>query len=139
MDSIVGVVLFTVVFWISLLWIFSSQYFFPLQSRMDRVFKKNIRKMFYMFFDNAFLSIFLFFISIISLAVSVFAFLLMPGVTFVLILTNSALKLRLLKYDYLEENPNSNPKKLPWDTLLLEEKKRVGKRTLRGMIFPWKE
>lgn len=139
MDSILGVVLFTAVFWFSLLWIFSSQYFFPLQSRISREFKKNMRKMFYIFFDNTFLTIFLFIISIAALIISVFAFLLLPGITFLLILTNTALKLRLLKYDYLEDNPNANPKKVPWDALLMDEKKRVGKRTFKGMIFPWKE
>ena len=138
-ESIFGVVLFTIVFWISIIWICSSQYFFPLQSRMDKIFKKNLRKMFYMFLDNAFFTILLFFITILSLALSFFTFLLIPGIAFVMILLNTGLKLRLLKYDYLEENPDANPKKIPWDTLVTEERKRVGKRTLKGMIFPWKD
>jgi hypothetical protein len=44
-----------------------------------------------------------------------------------------------MKYDYLEENPRADRKHIPWETLLREERERVGKRTLKGMIFPWKE
>ena len=49
------------------------------------------------------------------------------------------MKLRLYKYDYLEENPDAKRNDIPWDALLIDERERVGKRTLRGMIFPWKE
>ena len=45
----------------------------------------------------------------------------------------------MYKYDWLEANPEANRKKIPWDALLMDDKERVGKRTLRGMIFPWKE
>ena len=139
MESIYGVILFTIVFWVSIIWVCAAQYFFPLQSRIDKIFKKNIKKMFYMLFGNSMFTIVLLIISILIIAISIFTFLLIPGITFVMILLNTALKLRLLKYDYLEENPNVNPKKIPWDTLLEEERKSVGKRTLKGMIFPWKD
>ncbi len=139
MDSIYGVILFTIVFWVSIIWVCAVQYFFPLQSRMDKIFKKNIKKMFYMLFGNSIFTIILLIMNIFIIAISFFTFFLIPGITFVMILLNTALKLRLLKYDYLEENPNANPKKIPWDTLLEEERKGVGKRTLKGMIFPWKE
>jgi hypothetical protein len=29
--------------------------------------------------------------------------------------------------------------RVPWDALLAEDREQVGVRTLRGMIFPWKE
>ena len=139
MESIYGVILFTIVFWVSIIWVCAAQYFFPLQSRIDKIFKKNIKKMFYMLFGNSTFTIILLIISILIIAISIFTFLLIPGITFVMILLNTALKLRLLKYDYLEENTNANPKKIPWDILLEEERKSVGKRTLKGMIFPWKD
>ncbi len=52
---------------------------------------------------------------------------------------NSALRLLIFKYDWLEENPDAKRKDVPWYELLIDEKERVGKRTLKGMIFPWKE
>jgi len=51
----------------------------------------------------------------------------------------AALKLRLKKYDYLEENPEANRKQIPWDALLIDERNKVGPRTFKGMIFPWKD
>jgi hypothetical protein len=39
----------------------------------------------------------------------------------------------------LEENPDANRRKIPWDALLIDEKDRVGSRSIRGMIFPWKD
>ena len=52
---------------------------------------------------------------------------------------NVALKLRMYKYEYLEKNPNAKRKDIPWETLLAEEKEYLGKRTLKGFIFPWKD
>ena len=63
----------------------------------------------------------------------------LPGLTTVLLWANVGLKLRLIKYDYIESHPDANRKQIPWDALLVDEKERVGKRTLKGMIFPWKE
>ena len=71
--------------------------------------------------------------------VSIFTAFLFPGFGGLLVWHQAAMRLRLYKYDYLEENPGANRKKIPWDGLLVEEKEKVGKRTLRGMIFPWKE
>jgi hypothetical protein len=56
-----------------------------------------------------------------------------------LIWLQAGFKLRLLKYDYLENDSDANRKRIPWDALLIDERERVGKRSLRGMIFPWKE
>jgi hypothetical protein len=77
--------------------------------------------------------------SVAVLALSAFTALLIPGITGLLIWHQVALKIRLCKYDYLEENPDANRRQIPWDALLIDDRERVGKRTLRGMIFPWKE
>jgi hypothetical protein len=73
------------------------------------------------------------------LVASLFTALLLPGISSILLFWNTAFKLRLYKYDWLEQNPGSNKKSIPWDALLVEDRERVGKRTLKGMIFPWKE
>ena len=102
-------------------------------------FKKNIKKIFLIFFDNTFFSLGVFIGSVVILAASSFTAFMLPGVGTIVLWVNAALKLRLYKYDYLEAHPEANRKKIPWDALLIDEKERVGKRTLRGMIFPWKE
>ncbi len=139
LKSVAGPLAVAVLFWVTVGWLFASQYFFPIQSRLDRKFRKIFRKTFLVFFDNPWFSIGLFICSVIVLAVSFFTALLLPGLSSILLLWNAAFKLRLYKYDWLEQNPGSSRRNIPWDALLVEDRERVGKRTLKGMIFPWKE
>ena len=62
-----------------------------------------------------------------------------PGVSGISLSQQVAMKLLMFKYDFLEEHPNTPKKQLPWEELLFDERERVGKRTFKGMIFPWKE
>ncbi len=139
MKSIFGPVAFSFLFWLTIVWILSIQYFFPIQSRLDKNFKKIMKKMFLLFFDNFAFSIGLFIGSVFILAISAFTAFLLPGIGTILLWLNVALKLRLYKYDYLEEHPDTKKSDIPWDALLLADREKVGKRTLKGMIFPWKE
>jgi len=89
--------------------------------------------------DNTGFSIFLILHNIIALSFSLLlVFILFPGPVGVLLFTDEALRLRLLKYDWLEENPDANRKKIPWDALLIEEREKTGTRSLKNFIFPWK-
>ncbi|MGA2640554.1 MAG: hypothetical protein ABSG21_06580 [Spirochaetia bacterium] len=139
LKSLAGPLAIALLFWVTVGWVFASQYFFPIQSRLDRKFRKIFRKTFLVFFDNPGFSIGLFLCSLVVLVVSFFTFLLLPGISSILLLWNAAFKLRLYKYDWLEQNAGSNRRRIPWDALLVEERERVGKRSLKGMIFPWKE
>ncbi|HVP19812.1 MAG TPA: hypothetical protein VMU36_12520, partial [Spirochaetia bacterium] len=89
--------------------------------------------------DNPGFSIGLAICALIVAGVSVFTAFLLPGFATVLLWWNVAAKLRLYKYDWLEQNPGADRRRVPWDALLVEDRERVGKRTLRGMIFPWRE
>ncbi len=137
--NLLGPVAFAFLFWVAIIWAFSIQYFFPLQSRVNTVFRKNMRKIFLLFFDNTMFSIGLAIGAIVTFVLSGFTAFMLPGIAAVLLWHNEGLKLRMYKYDWLEANPGANRKQVPWDALLVEDKERVGKRTLRGMIFPWKE
>jgi uncharacterized membrane protein YesL len=139
MKSMVGPLAVALLFWVTVAWGLASQYFFPIQSRLDRKFRKIFRKTFLVFFDNPGFSISLLFTALVALVISVFTALLLPGISTLFLMWNVAFKLRLYKYDWLEQNPGANRKKVPWDALLVDDRERVGKRTLKGMIFPWKE
>jgi hypothetical protein len=139
LKSLAGPLAVALLFWVTVGWLFASQYFFPIQSRLDRKFRKIFRKTFLVFFDNPLFSIGLFICAAIVLVASVFTALLLPGISTIFLLWNAAFKLRLYKYDWIEQNPGANRKTIPWDALLVEDRERVGKRTLKGMIFPWKE
>jgi len=139
MKSLVGPLAAALLFWVTVAWALASQYYFPIQSRMDKKFRKIFRKTFLLFFDNPGFSIALFIVAVITLVLSAFTAFLLPGLATLLLWWNVALKLRLYKYDWLEQNPGANRRRAPWDALLVGDRERVGKRTLKGMIFPWKE
>jgi len=137
-QSFVGPLASSFLFWVLIFWLLAVQYFFSIQARMDRKFGKIIKKMFLLLLDNPLFTIGLLIGTLLTTAISVFTALLLPGIASVFLWWNVALKLRLYKYDHLEENPE-NRRRIPWDALLTEDRERVGKRTLKGMIFPWKE
>ncbi|MBN2565842.1 MAG: hypothetical protein JXB46_09030 [Candidatus Eisenbacteria bacterium] len=139
MESFVGPIAVAFIFWISVIWAVACVYFFPVQSRLDTNIRKIIRKMLLLLFDNTLFTLGLLIGAVATFVLSGFTAFLLPGITAILVWLNVALKLRLYKYDYLEEHPDANRRRIPWDVLLIDDRERVGKRTLRGMIFPWKE
>lgn len=139
MKNLFGIAAMVFIFWFSVIWALSCQYYFPIRSRIDRNPLKIVKKCFLLFFDNTAFTIFLAFGTVVILVLSSFTAFLLPGFAAVLIWLQAGFKLRLLKYDHFEKNPEADRGKIPWDALLVEEEERVGKRTLKGMIFPWKE
>ena len=138
-QAVLGMMGQIILLWVTVGWVLAAQFFFPIQSRLERTPRKMIRKMLLLFFDNTGLMLVLAVGALGIVAVSLFTGGILPGLGAVLVWHNVALKLRLYKYDYLEEHPDADRKKIPWDALLVDDRDRVGKRTLRGMIFPWKE
>jgi hypothetical protein len=139
LGTMLGLVALAFIFWVSVLWALSCLYFYPVQSRLDRDFRKIVRKMMVLFFDNTVFSLGLALGALVVIVLSAFTAFLLPGFATVLVWVNVSLKLRLYKYDYLEQHPEANRRQIPWDALLVDDRERVGKRTIRGMIFPWKE
>jgi len=139
MGNLLGLAALIFLFWASVIWLLSSQFFFPIRARLDRKIPKILRKCFIVFFDNTGFSIFAGIGAAVTLVISVFTAFLLPGFGGILLWLNVGFKLRLLKYDYLEATPDANRKHIPWDALLVSEREKVGTRSLRGMIFPWKE
>lgn len=137
--GLLGVFAAGILFWCALIALLSLQYYIPLRARLGGGFKKNIRKSFIMFFDNAAFSIFLLVYNAVTLAISFFLAFMAPGLAGMALALDVAVRLRMKKYDWLEANPGANRKKVPWDELLEEDKDLVGPRTLKGMIFPWKD
>jgi len=115
-------------------------YFFPLAAQLpDDKPLKTLKKAFMILGDNMLFSLFLGIYTVILLALSVVFATIIPGVAGNALSKQVAMKLLMFKYDYLEANPKTSRKHIPWDELLFEEQEKIGKRTLRGMIFPWKE
>lgn len=139
MGNTFGLIGFALVFWLTVVVVLAAQYLFPIHSQLGNGVKKSISKSFLLLFDNTGFSVGLAIGSLVILGLSVFTAFLLPGLAGLLLWHQVGLKLRLYKYDYLEENPEASRKQIPWQALLMEERDRVGKRTFKGMIFPWKE
>jgi hypothetical protein len=139
MQSIVGLLLAALIFWTLITALLAFQFFFTVRSRLDTKPSKVIRKCFIIFFDNPAFCIFSLLYSLVLLVISVFLAFLFPGPAGILLFLDEGLRLRLLKYDWLEENPEADRRKIPWDALLIDDRERTGTRSLRSFIFPWKD
>ena len=139
MGNLAGLFFAAVIFWTLVTSVLSLQYLFAVRSRLDAKILKAIKKCFIIFFDNPMFSLFLFIHNFIIFLLSFFLAFLYPGPAGILLFIDQGLRLRLLKYDWLEENPEANRRRIPWDAILIDERDRTGTRTLRNFIFPWKD
>jgi hypothetical protein len=139
MQSIVGLLLGAVIFWTLVVAVLALQFFFAIRSRLDTSLVKVIKKCFIIFFDNPAFCVFLLLGNIVTLVLSMFVAFLFPGPAGVLLFLDEGLRLRLLKYDWLEANPEGDRKHIPWDAILIDEREKTGTRSLKSFIFPWKD
>ena len=137
--SMVGLLLWAFILWTLIVGILALQFFFAVRSRLDVKIFKVIKKCFIIFFDNPMFCVFSLLHNIVILALSVIVVFLFPGPAGILLFLDEGLRLRLLKYDWLEANPDANRRKIPWDALLIDEREKTGTRSLKSFIFPWKD
>jgi uncharacterized membrane protein YesL len=126
--------------WVALIVVFALMYYFPLAVTMheDKPFK-TLKKAFLLVVDNIGFTLYLALHTIGNLILTIFFVTLIPGAASIQLSHHVALKFLLHKYDYLEESEEANKKELPWDELLFEEDEKLGKRTFKGTIFPWRD
>ena len=139
MSNIIGMIVSVVLVWVLVVVLFALPYYFPLMNLLpgDRPLK-TFKKCFIILGDNLGFSLFFFLYNIIVVAFSVCTMGMIPGACGYMLASQDAMKLLMFKYDYLEEHPDANRRKLAWNELLYDEKEKVGPRSLKSMIFPWK-
>jgi len=122
----------------------SLQYFIPLYFLQDNNnFKKCLKKSFIIFFDNPGFSIFMLLYHAFLGALSMLLLLIIPGFTGIQVSMMNALRLRLKKYDWLDEHPgyiNDSEKRanVPWGELIAEDKESLGNRKFSSLLYSWK-
>jgi len=143
MNSLVGVFFAAVIFWSIAAAVCSLQFFFAVRARLDTKLVKVFKKSFRIFFDNPGFAIYSLLHTIVTLILSVIIAMLLPGPAGALLFLDEALRLLLLKYDWLEANPDqtgsNKRRKIPWDEILIDEREKTGTRSFRSFIFPWKD
>lgn len=139
-QSMFAFVIAVLVFWVALALLLAMMYFYALSIQMpDDKPLKTLKKSLVIVADNLGFSLFFGIYHIINLVLSILFATIIPGMAGINLSRQVAAKLLLFKYDYLEANPEANRKHIPWEELLFDEREKVGKRTFKGMIFPWKE
>jgi len=166
LKSLFGLFFAAVIFWTVIAAILSLQFFLPVRARLDKKLVKVFKKSIFIFFDNPGFAIYslLHIIMPLILLPAILALLLpgpavenfikvfislaiiaifLQGPAGVLLFLDEALRLRLLKYDWLEANPDETgskkKRKIPWDAILIDEREKTGTRSFRSFIFPWKD
>lgn len=129
--------------WMLLFFILAMIWFIPIRSLMHNNFKKCLKKSFIILFDNTGYTVLVAIYNIVLIIFSILFIGFFPSFTGILIANTNALRLRLYKYDYLEEHPELQTKKerrqIPWEELIYDDRETLGPRKLKSFIFPWKE
>lgn len=139
MGSLLGVFAGSMVFWILVVVLLALQFYLPVYARIDKSPLLIIKKCLMLCFDNLGLSISIALVNIAVLVLSLFAVFIFPGPASMLLLVDEAVRLSLLKYEYINANPGTNRRRIPWELILEDDRERTGTRSLRSIIFPWKD
>ena len=145
MKNMLGLFLASVMFWFVVTIVLALQWFLPIQAQLGNNFVKTFKKCFLIFFDNTGFSIFMFFYTLFLVAISYLTRTLVPGVSGILLSYNNAFRLRLYKYDWLEEHADELKEqgkkrvRIPWGELIADDRETLGPRSLKSFIFPWKD
>jgi len=138
MGNLAGLALSAIIFWTTIFGLLSFQYYLTVYTRLGSNVIKSLKKCMLISIDNTGFSIFMILNNLAALIISVFLAFMFPGPIGILLYLDEALRIRLLKYDWLEANPDANRRKIPWDALLIEEREKTGTRSFKNFIFPWK-
>ncbi len=137
--SPIGVVALAGVIWVAAVWVLASVLYFSVWARLEQRIGALLKKSVLLVFDNPMFTLGTAVVAVLIVFLSLpFAFLL-PGPAGSMQWIQSSVKLRLLKYDYLERNPSADRRRIPWSAILVDERARVGPRSLKSTLFPWKE
>lgn len=140
MQSMLGLCLGMLLFWVVLALILALQFYYPLCFHYEADSPMTtLKKSFAIFGDNLGTSFFLALRTIVDLVLTVLTASLIPGVAGIGLSRMDTVRLLAMKYEFLANNPGTTKKDINWDDMLYEEKQLVGPRSIRSMIFPWKD
>lgn len=139
MTAVFGLIVGILLIWLEVALLLAFCYYWPLTELLpgDRPLK-TLKKCFVVLVDNMGFSLFFALYRVFCLAFTIFTMGLLPGGGGLELAHQVAVKLLMLKYDYLEENEDADRRHLPWYDILYEENEKVGPRSFKSMIFPWK-
>lgn len=137
--SYMGIIISVMLFWAFLLIIPSMQYYFPLANIMEDdsallTFKKCIS----LTLSNKWFTLALTIKTIVELGISICTCFIVPGFAGIALSHADAVKLLLIRHDYMREHALEK-KDINIYRLFEEENKKLGPRSIRNMLFSWKD
>ena len=142
-QSLISLFVGALLFWLDIFILLSLQWFVPIRSTFHNKFFKCLKKCFIIFMDNTGFSIIMALYNLLLTALSILPIGFFPSLCGVSISKHNAFRLRMYKYDYLEEHPElKSPRErrqIPWEELIYEDREALGPRKLKSFLFPWKE
>ena len=142
-QTLIGLFIGALLFWLDIFLALALQWFIPIRNTFHNKFGKCLKKCFIILMDNTGFSIIMALYNLVLLALSVLPIGFFPSVAGISIAKHNAFRLRMYKYDYLEEHPElktmKERRKIPWEELIYEDREALGPRKLRSFLFPWKE
>ncbi len=141
--SLIGLFVGALLFWLDIFIALALQWFVPIRSTFHNKFGKCLKKCFIILMDNTGFTLIMALYHILLIALSILPIGFFPSLTGLSISKHNAFRLRMYKYDYLEEHPElKTPKErrhIPWEELIYDDREALGPRKLRSFLFPWKE
>ena len=142
-QSLMSLFVGALLIWIDIFLLLAFQWFVPIRSTFHNSFGKCIKKCFIIFMDNTGFSVFMGIYNLILIALSILPIGFFPSLAGVSIAKQNAFRLRMYKYDYLEQHPELKTprerRQIPWEELIYEDREALGPRKFRSFIFPWKD
>ena len=142
-QSLMGLFIGALLFWIDVVIALALQWFVPIRCTFHNKFFKCVKKCFIIFMDNTGFSILTALYNLLLAALSILPIGFFPSVAGIEIAKLNAFRIRMYKYDYLEEHPELKTprerRQIPWEELIYEDRETLGPRKLRSFLFPWKE
>ncbi len=138
-NSIVGFVFGVVMAWALFFGTGMSLYYPGLNAQVEAKVGKLVRKSFLVFLANPWTSLVMILVFFLGLAGTILTLGFFPGILGLSIWLQVCFKFVMAKYEWIEANPEADHKKVPWNVILAEDMEKVGPRSLKSLIFPWKD
>jgi len=131
--------IYTIVYiWLCVVFVLASLFFYPVIFQLEAAPKVALKKSFLVFMHNPAAACSMVFGIILMTALSCITLGIFPGIAGLSLWNQTTLRFLLAKHAYLEKNPaQPGDKLLPWNNIVSEDIQRIGKRSVRGLFFPW--
>ncbi len=130
-----GVIMIWAVFFLAGVGLFYPGLNAQIEPRIGKLFRKSLM----VFLTQPLTSLVMALVFLLALVLSVFTFGFFPGIVGITLWFQVCFKFVMAKLEWIEANPEADRKHVPWRVILQEDMDKIGPRSLKGLIFPWKD